>query len=75
MTISSGTSAPIATGVNQLQFTFHPDPQASYLAAGYPDMYREIDVNGIASVPEPGAIVLLATGLIGLLAYAWRKRR
>ena len=25
-------------------------------------------------VPEPGAIVLLASGLIGLLAYAWRKR-
>lgn len=27
------------------------------------------------AVPEPGAIVLLATGLIGLLAYAWRKRK
>ena len=25
--------------------------------------------------PEPGTLVLLATGLIGLLAYAWRKRR
>jgi hypothetical protein len=28
-----------------------------------------------ASVPEPSTIVLLASGLIGLLAYAWRKRR
>jgi hypothetical protein len=27
------------------------------------------------AVPEPGAVTLLATGLIGLLAYAWRKRR
>ncbi len=26
-------------------------------------------------VPEPGTLALLATGLIGLLAYAWRKRR
>ena len=26
-------------------------------------------------VPEPGAIVLLVTGLVGLLAYAWRKRK
>ena len=25
--------------------------------------------------PEPGVLMLLATGLIGLLAYAWRKRR
>jgi hypothetical protein len=30
--------------------------------------------NGI-STPEPGTIVLLTTGLLGLLAYAWRKRK
>ena len=28
-----------------------------------------------SSVPEPGTIVLLVTGLLGLLAYAWRKRK
>jgi formylglycine-generating enzyme required for sulfatase activity len=27
------------------------------------------------AVPEPGALALLTTGLFGLLAYAWRKRR
>lgn len=26
-------------------------------------------------VPEPNALALLATGLIGLVAYAWRKRK
>ena len=26
-------------------------------------------------VPEPSALVLLAIGLIGLLAYTWRKRK
>jgi hypothetical protein len=25
--------------------------------------------------PEPGALVLLGTGLVGLLCYAWRKRK
>lgn len=27
------------------------------------------------STPEPGTLVLVATGLLGLLAYAWRKRK
>lgn len=27
------------------------------------------------SVPEPAAVALLATGVIGLLTYAWRRRR
>jgi probable HAF family extracellular repeat protein len=30
---------------------------------------------GPAAVPEPCALALLAAGLAGLLAYAWRKRR
>lgn len=30
---------------------------------------------GVNIVPEPGMFVLLAAGLIGLLAYAWRKRK
>jgi hypothetical protein len=29
----------------------------------------------ITMVPEPGALALLTMGLVGLLAYAWRKRK
>lgn len=28
-----------------------------------------------AQIPEPSTLALLATGLLGLLAYAWRKRK
>ena len=28
-----------------------------------------------AATPEPSALLLAASGLIGLLAYAWRKRK
>jgi hypothetical protein len=28
-----------------------------------------------APIPEPATLVLLSTGLLGLLAYAWRKRK
>ena len=31
---------------------------------------------GLAAItPEPSSIAILATGLVALLAYAWRKRR
>jgi autotransporter-associated beta strand protein len=30
---------------------------------------------GGSAVPEPGTVVLLSTGLLGLLAYAWRKQK
>jgi hypothetical protein len=29
----------------------------------------------LTAVPEPGTIVLLCSGLVGLLCYAWRKRK
>jgi hypothetical protein len=32
-------------------------------------------IEGFGAVPEPGTIVLLVTGALGLLAYAWRKHK
>jgi hypothetical protein len=35
----------------------------------------EVRFEGTASTPEPSTIVLLMTGLVGLIAYAWRKKQ
>jgi len=29
----------------------------------------------VPDVPEPSTLVLLAAGLLGVLCYAWRRRR
>jgi len=39
------------------------------------DVSTFVDNVTITAIPEPGMIVLTATGLLGLLAYAWRRRR
>ena len=33
------------------------------------------DVMQFSVIPEPDTLILLATGLLGLVAYAWRKRK
>ena len=34
-----------------------------------------VDNVRVTETPEPSTMVLLATGLLGLLCYAWRRRR
>ena len=38
-----------------------------------PDKLHSIAI--LTPIPEPSTLMLLAAGLVGLLAYAWRKRR
>jgi hypothetical protein len=39
------------------------------------NIYNGIDTVVVSSTPEPASIVLVVTGVLGLLAYAWRKRK
>ncbi len=40
-----------------------------------PDTSRMITGLGFEAIPEPSTLALLTTGLLGLLCYAWRRRK
>jgi hypothetical protein len=63
--VITGSSGILATNVRSLRFQFGGD-----LVAGFAG-YREIDVIGIASVPEPSAALLTLLSTAALL----RRRR
>jgi hypothetical protein len=68
-----------STGTLSVSNVAVSDGTMLYLAIGAHDHARN-DLTGVtftvsSSVPEPSVCVLMATGLIGLLAYAWRKRK
>jgi hypothetical protein len=61
------TSAPLLTGVDAVRFTFvYPNNEF-----GRAPVYREIDVIGTATIPEPSAAILGGLGMLCLL----RRRR
>ena len=61
--------AGMATGVNALKFVFS-DPSGGQGTA----VYSEIAAYGTV-IPEPASLMLVVFGLIGILAYAWRRRK
>lgn len=64
VTLTDDTGS-LATGVSAIRFAF--------LSSGADQLFREIDVVGVASVPEPSSITLGLVGAFSLLAY--RRRR
>lgn len=73
-TTSSGTiegTVSIAYG-KMLYLQLGPSYQNTTTDFWYDDSIVTFTVSGI---PEPSSLMLMASGIIGLLAYAWRKRK
>jgi hypothetical protein len=71
-------SAEFYAGATSLgTYTYTTNPTVAYVGFGCSAYHNDMVVDNftLSEVPEPGTMALLATGLIGLLAYAWRKRR
>jgi hypothetical protein len=51
------------------------NPVITHIGMGNGGGRMLVDNFTLTGVPEPSTLALLATGLFGLLAYAWRKRR
>ena len=44
-------------------------------AQGYFGNLNAVVVRDLTAIPEPGTMAIVVSGIIGLVAYAWRKRR
>jgi T5SS/PEP-CTERM-associated repeat protein/autotransporter-associated beta strand protein len=67
-----------ASDLSAVLTNFGQSPPSSLNISPYnlnPEAIGILNAAGITVVPEPGTLALLAAGLIGLIAYAWRKRK
>ena len=75
--IDSGTAAypSICFSDTEMFVTYweDPNPNAVYGNSNSHLMMVAYDIQSLIA-PEPSVLVLLSTALLGLLAYAWRKR-
>jgi len=74
LTFAQGVPVPIPC--QQFDITATTQYVKMQILTNYGDTYVGLgEVRFESNIPEPGTLALLACGLAGLLAYAWRKRK
>ncbi len=82
--LSATTTCPVSSLHDSSDNFYLGVYHSSTAYSSYPDYLDEIRVSNAAlgeadllinQIPEPSTLALLAAGLIGLMAYAWRKRK
>ena len=71
------TSDTPLTGVDQIRFSINsaPNPTNSKPGSTIGSVWREIDVTGTATVPEPSTMMLALVGGLGMVIQRRRRRR
>jgi hypothetical protein len=73
MTIADDSAARILSGISAIEIKFVNN--GAYDNRNFTS-YRELAIVGSPTLtPEPSTLAILVSALLGLLAYAWRKRR
>lgn len=81
----SSSSSPLSTGSMLATFFVHHGDDVSFHSTvnadkralggwGFDDNHN-YQADFTTAIPEPSTLFLVASGLVGLLCYAWRKRR
>ena len=74
-TATSGPLLEAGVGHGDFGTTIYSNPPSPLDGFGLPADGYWVVATAAPPVPEPGTLALLAAGLFGLVAYAWRKRK